>query len=82
MLLTLTASPKGIQLFPSTNFDLQTCGTLSEMTLLATHGVSPCRMKSFSHNTDELKCVSSWKAHFELVQKQTTAKTNRKQNRV
>lgn len=71
--------PKGNPaLFPSTNFDLQTCGTLSEMTLLATHGVSPCRMKSFSHNTDELKCVSSWKAHFWVGTKTNNSKNKQK----
>lgn len=39
-------------------------------------------MKGFSHYTNEPKCFCSWEAHFELVQKQTTAKTDRKQNRV
>lgn len=37
--------------------------------------------KSFSHYTNEPKCFHSWESH-KLVQKQTTAKTNRKQNRV
>lgn len=65
-------------LFLSTNFDLQTCWKLSEMTLFVTCGVFSCRTKSFSHYTNEPKFFCTWEAHFDLVQKQTTAKANRK----